>query len=282
VKKLLVVVAAVGLGLAAVGLLAPSPGSTPTRLITAAGDGPSSTTSSSTTSSTTTSTTEHPSSPPTTFVDAPHRETPHQPTTSTTQAPPAGQLVLTCASGNGGASVVCEWRGVPKDATNVVVLREVSGTPAKAIGSTGAATTRYVDDTAQPGTAYVYRVSAYRDEQFLVTSNPVRIGAPASSPSTSTTVVHREASPQQWYIAMTCQPDPVQVVVCSWAQPPVAVAEWRVVRRHAGDNEIPIPTTSERRIADPTVDPHTTYTYVLNGLDSNGRSVVLASATVTS
>ena len=88
-------------------------------------------------------------------------------------------------------------------------------------------------------------------------------------------------SSQQQYVTMSCDATNDSTVTCAWAEPTVAVAEWRVVRRHVGDNEVPLPTTQSRRITDPTASPGTTYTYVVNGYDASGRSVALGSASVS-
>jgi hypothetical protein len=254
-----------------VGLLATSTSSTSTRLITST-DEPSPTT----------------IAPSPTTTEAPHHHDEPATTTTTTAAPhherpQADRMTISCGSGNGSAAVTCEWSGVLEEANHLVLMREKPGTPSQAIWSTDDAdTTRHVDDTAQQGVTYVYRISSYHDDRFLETSNPVRVKAGGGeTPSPTTTAPPASSPSQQWYIKMTCQPDPEHVVVCTWAEPPVAVADWRVVRRHEHDNEIPIPTTHDRRIIDPTAEPSTTYTYVLNGYDANGHSVVLASATVT-
>ena len=233
----------------------------------------------------TTTTAPKPSSTTTTTstTEPSQRHEEPQPSTTTTTTEPnhhqASRLSIACSAGDQGVQVACEWGGVVGSANRLVLTREQPGSPAEAIWSTDdTKATRHVDESAEPGVTYVYRISSYRDGQFLETSNAARVmtgGGP------STTAPQRTTSPQQWYIRMSCRLNDDQSVFCSWAEPPVAVAEWRVVRRHAGDNEIPIPTTQDRRITDPTAEPGMTYTYVLNGYDSQGRSVVLASATVS-
>jgi hypothetical protein len=225
--------------------------------------------------------------PTTPTSDPPKRhEEPHPATTTTTETvhKRADHMTIACTSGSHGAQVGCEWGGVSSAADRLVLMREEPGSKSEPIWSTNDVdATRHIDDSAETGVTYVYRISSYRDDQFLETSNPARVRAGGGTPTTAATptTAPRHQTTQQWYIRMSCSLGGDHSVVCTWAEPPVAVAAWRIVRRHAGDDEIPIPTTHERRITDPTADADTSYTYVLNGYDGDGRSVVLGSAKVT-
>jgi hypothetical protein len=136
---------------------------------------------------TTTSTTEaHEPHESTTTV--PHESTTtttkaHEPTTTTTDAPrpaPTSSLHLACATpaaDGGPASVVCEWNDPPPGTTRWVLMREQTGPSQPLWETTDLDVRRHVDDSAQAGVSYAYRISAYNGDTFLATSNPVRLVA---------------------------------------------------------------------------------------------------------
>jgi hypothetical protein len=160
-------------------------------------DDPSITTTSWEGSHDTTSTTEaheHHDSTTTTEFHEPSTTIPHEATTSTTteshepttttttDAPPAptSALHLACATpahDGGPSSVVCEWNDPPPHTTRWVLMREQTGPSQPLWETTDLGVRRHVDDSAEAGVSYAYRVSAYNGETFLVTSNPVRLVA---------------------------------------------------------------------------------------------------------
>ena len=93
---------------------------------------------------------------------------------------PASALHLECATpanDGGPASVGCEWNDPPAGTDHWVLMRELSG-PSQPIWETpDLSVRRHVDDTAEAGATYSYRISAYHGDQLIATSNPVRITA---------------------------------------------------------------------------------------------------------
>jgi hypothetical protein len=71
---------------------------------------------------------------------------------------------------------VCEWGDIPAGTAEQVMMRETQGPSQELDRTEDTSVRRYVDDTAEPGVSYAYRVSAYAaDGTFLGTSNPVRL-----------------------------------------------------------------------------------------------------------
>ncbi|MEA3054727.1 MAG: hypothetical protein QOD30_159, partial [Actinomycetota bacterium] len=130
--------------------------------------------------STTTSTVEHHDEPTTTTIverHEPEHPTTTTSTTSTTARPATGPIHLVCTTPHtNDLRVVCEWGDVPEHTAYIVVMREKTG-PSQPIDRIDDPTVhRYVDETAEPGVTYSYRVSAYSaDDTFLGTSNPVKV-----------------------------------------------------------------------------------------------------------
>jgi hypothetical protein len=112
--------------------------------------------------------------PPDTAVP-PATTVPPETTTSTT-AVRQGQYAIHLECGDGADGIVCEWGDLPAGTAQQVMMRETQG-PSQELDRTDDVTVhRYVDDTAEPGVSYAYRVSAFSaDGRFLGTSNPVRL-----------------------------------------------------------------------------------------------------------
>jgi hypothetical protein len=202
------IVAAAVLAVGGVAFAASRPTTAPVGLLAAGGSGESTTTTTEhhepTTSTTvehhdepTTSTTlehhepEHPTTTttaaiehhdePTTSTTVEHHEPEHPTTTtsttSTTVRPATGPIHLVCTTPHtDDLRVVCEWGDVPVHTAYIIVMREKTG-PSQPIDRIDDPTVhRYVDETAETGVTYSYRVSAYSaDDTFLGTSNPVKV-----------------------------------------------------------------------------------------------------------
>ena len=135
--------------------------------------------------STTTTTTEHHEPTSTTTTTVGHHEatttstTEHPPTTttSTTVRPGTGPIHLECTTPHtDDLRVTCDWGPVPEHTAYIVVMREKTG-PSQPIDRIDDPSVHdYVDDTAESGVTYSYRVSAFaEDGSFLGTSNPVKV-----------------------------------------------------------------------------------------------------------
>jgi hypothetical protein len=134
-----------------------------------------------TTTTPTTSTTVEHHTEPTTTTTVVHHEPEHPTTTtsttSTTARPATSPIHLECTTPHtADLRVVCEWGAVPEHTAYIIVMREKTGPSQPIDRIDDPAVHRYVDETAEAGVTYSYRVSAYTaDDTFLGTSNPVKV-----------------------------------------------------------------------------------------------------------
>jgi len=133
-----------------------------------------------TTTTTSTSEVHEPTTVPTSSTTEPHETTSTTIKATTSTTAPAGSLHLACATpapNSAPSSVVCEWNDPPPGTTRWVLMREQTG-PSQPLWETDdLGARRHVDDSAQAGVSYAYRISAYDGETFIATSNPVRLVA---------------------------------------------------------------------------------------------------------
>jgi hypothetical protein len=220
-------------------------------------------------------TTTVPHEPATTVRHETPHETPHEPTTSSTTPKPStagGPLTIGCttAGTNADVAVHCIWNGVADATTRLVVMREKPGSSSQAIWRTDdVSIRRYDDETAEAGTTYVYRVSAYGpEEHFLGTSNPVRVTPGAGGG------VSNEPQPSPSRIALTCTPTGPHAVHCSWEKGPESTVGYRLIRVLAdGRNRVIATNDADHRWADDIDVPTGTQTYYVQVVDASGKVI---------
>ncbi|MCU1374914.1 MAG: hypothetical protein JWO68_2200 [Actinomycetia bacterium] len=254
----------------------------PTRLVssTSFADEPSTTLPEPTTTvlpapSTTVPEPEHPG--PSTTVPHPEHPTPPttrpparpEPTTTVAPRPEPRELTIGCDSGGGDPVVACHWDGVPDGTTRLVVMRERPGTPSQPLWSTTDTTARdHVDESAEAGVTYVYRVTAYAGDRFLQTSNPERIKAGGGEP----------AAPA-FTMTLACRATGLDAVRCEWGEGPAGTVRYRLVRSIDDRRGRVVAETHDRAANDAAV-PAGPQQYYVQAIDSADKVLAVGHAEV--